>query len=165
MVFEPLEALDRAQAAPFLFAPRPAGVLKDFGHLFPLSRSRAAGLAHRLVPDQVCDVFWEALRICAAALTVTTTRRCVSRSSPSEKCKVGCASAPQHSALPTFARTGECTRMTNDARIEIRLPEQRLRSLVELAAEKGVSRADLVRIGINWLIEHPDAILKFPEAA
>ena len=61
--------------------------------------------------------------------------------------------------------SGECTRMTNDARIEIRLPEQRLRSLVELAAEKGVSRADLVRIGINWLIEHPDAILKFPEAA
>jgi hypothetical protein len=26
-------------------------------HLFPLSRTRAAGLAHRLVSDQVCDVF------------------------------------------------------------------------------------------------------------
>jgi hypothetical protein len=55
--------------------------------------------------------------------------------------------------------------MTNDARIEIRLPEQRRRELVELAAEKGVSRADLVRLGINWLIEHPDAILKFPPEA
>ena len=55
--------------------------------------------------------------------------------------------------------------MTNDARIEIRLPEQRRRELVELAAEKGVSRADLVRVGINWLIEHPDAILKFPQEA
>ena len=68
-------------------------------------------------------------------------------------------------ALPAFARTGHCTRMTNDARIEIRLPEQRRRELVELAAEKGVSRADLVRLGINWLIEHPDAILKFPQEA
>jgi hypothetical protein len=56
--------------------------------------------------------------------------------------------------------------MTNDARIEIRLPEQRRRELFELAAETGLSRADLVRIGINWLIEHPEAILKFPlEAA
>jgi len=25
--------------------------------------------------------------------------------------------------------------------------------------------ADLVRLGINWLIEHPDAILKFPQEA
>jgi hypothetical protein len=55
--------------------------------------------------------------------------------------------------------------MTNDARIEIRLPEQRRRELVELAAEKNISRADLVRLGINWLIEHPDAILKFPAEA
>ena len=71
-----------------------------------------------------------------------------------------------HGALPTFARTGECTRaMTNDARIEIRLPEQRRRELVELAAEKSVSRAGLVRMGINRLIEHPDAILKFPQEA
>ena len=69
-------------------------------------------------------------------------------------------------ALPTFARTGECTRaMTNDARLEIRLPARRLRELDELAAESPVSRADLVRLGINWLIEHPDVILKFPEAA
>ena len=55
--------------------------------------------------------------------------------------------------------------MTNDARIEIRLPEQRRRGLDELAAEKNISRADLVRLGINWLIEHPDAILKFPQEA
>ena len=55
--------------------------------------------------------------------------------------------------------------MTNDARIEIRLPEQRRRELVELAAEKSVSRAGLVRMGINRLIEHPDAILKFPQEA
>jgi hypothetical protein len=73
---------------------------------------------------------------------------------------------PVVSALPELQRSGHCTRtMTNDARIEIRLPEQRLRSLVELAAEKNISRADLVRIGINWLIEHPDAILKFPAEA
>ena len=55
--------------------------------------------------------------------------------------------------------------MTNDARLEIRFPEQRRRKLDELAAEKGVSRADLVRMGINWLIDHPDAILKFPQEA
>jgi hypothetical protein len=55
--------------------------------------------------------------------------------------------------------------MTNDARIEIRLPDRRRRELVELAAETGLSRADLVRIGINWLIEQPDAILKFPQEA
>jgi hypothetical protein len=55
--------------------------------------------------------------------------------------------------------------MTNDARLEIRLPARRLRELDELAAESPVSRADLVRLGINWLIEHPDVILKFPEAA
>ena len=51
------------------------------------------------------------------------------------------------------------------ARIEIRLPEPRRRELVELAAEKGVSSAGLVRLAINWLIEHPDAILKFPQEA
>ena len=67
--------------------------------------------------------------------------------------------------MPASQRTGECTRMTNDARIEIRLPEQRRRELVELAAEKGVSRADLVRLGIVWLIEHPEALLKFPQEA
>jgi hypothetical protein len=55
--------------------------------------------------------------------------------------------------------------MTNDARLEIRLPARRLRELDELAAESPVSRADLVRLGINWLIEHPDAILKFPQEA
>jgi hypothetical protein len=55
--------------------------------------------------------------------------------------------------------------MTNDARIEIRLPERRRRELVELAAEKGVSRADLVRLEVVWLIEHPEALLKFPQEA
>ena len=63
------------------------------------------------------------------------------------------------SALPTFARTGECTRMTNDARLEIRLPARRLRELDELAAESPVSRADLVRLAICRLLEDRDVRL------
>jgi len=55
--------------------------------------------------------------------------------------------------------------MTNDARLEIRLPEHRRRELLKLAAEVGLSRADLVRLGIVWLIEHPEALLKFPQEA
>ena len=56
--------------------------------------------------------------------------------------------------------------MTDVTRFQFTLPvaqRAQLEELAALAANKGFSRADLVRIGINWLIEHPDAILKFPQ--
>ena len=59
-------------------------------------------------------------------------------------------------------------RMTDVTRFQFTLPvaqRAQLEELAALAANKGFSRADLVRIGINWLIEHPDAILKFPQEA
>ena len=59
-------------------------------------------------------------------------------------------------------------RMTDATRFQFTLPvaqRAQLEELAALAAKRGFSRADLVRIGINWLIEHPDAILKFPQEA
>jgi hypothetical protein len=52
--------------------------------------------------------------------------------------------------------------MTNDARMEFRLPALRRRELDELAEQAGLSSADLVRLGIKWLLEHREVLLKPP---
>jgi hypothetical protein len=46
--------------------------------------------------------------------------------------------------------------MTNDSRFEFRLPACRRRQLDELAEEAGMATSDLVRLGLGWLIRHPD---------
>lgn len=50
--------------------------------------------------------------------------------------------------------------MTDGTRFELRLSVERRRQLAELAAESGLSAADLARLGIKWLLDHPGALLK-----
>jgi hypothetical protein len=45
-----------------------------------------------------------------------------------------------------------------DQRFEIRLSETRRRQLDELAAECGLSAADVARLGIGWVLRNPDAL-------
>ena len=40
------------------------------------------------------------------------------------------------------------------------MPAQRRRELDEFADEAGISAADAVRLGIRWLLEHRDVLLK-----
>ena len=50
--------------------------------------------------------------------------------------------------------------MDQSTRFEIRLSADRRRELAELAAESGLSSADLVRLSIGWLLEHPGVLLR-----
>ena len=52
--------------------------------------------------------------------------------------------------------------MRHDARLRIRLPAAKRRELDELAADTGLSSADLARIGIRWLLAHRDVLLRMP---
>jgi hypothetical protein len=45
-----------------------------------------------------------------------------------------------------------------DQRFEIRLSETRRRELDALAAECGLSAADIARLGIGWVLRNPDAL-------
>jgi len=45
-----------------------------------------------------------------------------------------------------------------DQRFEIRLSEVRRRELDALAAECGLSAADVARPGIGWVLRNPDAL-------
>jgi hypothetical protein len=47
----------------------------------------------------------------------------------------------------------------NTARFEIRLTPERRRELEDLAREVGLSSADLARLGIGWLLRHPNVLL------
>jgi hypothetical protein len=51
-------------------------------------------------------------------------------------------------------------RMEHGTRFELRLPAGRRRELAALADETGLSAADLVRLGIRWLLDHPGVLLK-----
>jgi len=53
----------------------------------------------------------------------------------------------------------------HDTRFEIRMPAARRRELDELANETGLSSADLARIGIRWLLERRDVLLKMGNGA
>jgi hypothetical protein len=53
-------------------------------------------------------------------------------------------------------------RMKRDTRFEIRLPAANRRELLELAAETGLTSADLVRIGLRWVLTHREALFKTP---
>jgi hypothetical protein len=57
-------------------------------------------------------------------------------------------------------RTLSGMKLKHDARLEIRMPAARRRELDELADEAGLSAADLARLGIRWLLEHRDVLLK-----
>jgi hypothetical protein len=49
--------------------------------------------------------------------------------------------------------------MSEQSRFEVLLPRERRRELAELAAESGLSSADLVRLSIGWLLQNPGALL------
>jgi hypothetical protein len=55
--------------------------------------------------------------------------------------------------------------MVHDTRFEIRMPAQRRRELNELAAAVGLSSADLARMGIGWVVDRGDILLKLPTPA
>jgi hypothetical protein len=52
----------------------------------------------------------------------------------------------------------------HDVRLDLRLPAAQRRELAELAAEAGLSSADLVRLSIRWMLAHPGALLGRPPA-
>jgi hypothetical protein len=45
-------------------------------------------------------------------------------------------------------------------RFELLLPPAHRRKLARLAADTGMSSADLVRFGIRWLLDHRELVLK-----
>jgi hypothetical protein len=47
----------------------------------------------------------------------------------------------------------------HDVRLDLRLPAAQRRELAELATESGLSSADLVRLSVRWLLQHPDRLL------
>jgi hypothetical protein len=63
-------------------------------------------------------------------------------------------------AKPNFLRTFA----DMDARFEIRLSRKRREELGDLARECGLSAADVARLGISWMIEHRDLLLRRPAA-
>ena len=48
--------------------------------------------------------------------------------------------------------------MQNEARFEFRLAKDRRRELAELAAETGISSADLARLAIKQFLERPEIL-------
>jgi len=50
--------------------------------------------------------------------------------------------------------------MKHDARFDLKLPAAQRRELAELATESGLSSADLVRLSVRWLLQHPDRLLR-----
>jgi hypothetical protein len=61
---------------------------------------------------------------------------------------------------PVGALSRRCRRGTFPfmERFVIRLPEKRRRELDALAAECGLSAADVARLGIGWVLRNPDAL-------
>jgi hypothetical protein len=51
-------------------------------------------------------------------------------------------------------------RMTNDHRMDLRLPRAWRKELDELAAEVGLSSSDVARLGIRHLLNHPDRLVR-----
>jgi hypothetical protein len=54
--------------------------------------------------------------------------------------------------------------MLNDTRFEFRLPGPVYRELHQLSGQTGLSAADLVRLGINKLLQDRDALPRLPAA-
>jgi hypothetical protein len=53
----------------------------------------------------------------------------------------------------------------HDVRLDLRLPAAQRRELAELAAEAGLSSADLVRLSVKWMLAHRDVLLSGSEPA
>jgi hypothetical protein len=45
-------------------------------------------------------------------------------------------------------------------RFHLKLPTQTRQELADLAAEAGLSRSDVVRLSLKWLLEHPNVLLR-----
>jgi hypothetical protein len=46
------------------------------------------------------------------------------------------------------------------ARFDLKLPLRQRRELDALSGETGLSRADLVRLGIRYMLEHPELFMR-----
>jgi hypothetical protein len=53
--------------------------------------------------------------------------------------------------------------MTLETRLDVRLPAATRRALDALAADTGLTSADLVRIGIRWLLTRRRTLLRAPK--
>jgi hypothetical protein len=51
----------------------------------------------------------------------------------------------------------------HDVRLDLRLPAAQRRELAELAAETGLSSADLVRLSVCWMLAHRNVLLSGSE--
>jgi hypothetical protein len=51
------------------------------------------------------------------------------------------------------------------ARFDMKLPLRQRQELASLASEIGLSSADVVRLGIRYVLQHPEVILRAVEAA
>ena len=47
-------------------------------------------------------------------------------------------------------------------RFEIKLSSEWRKELAELSAETGLTAADLARLGIKWMLEHRDTLIRGP---
>jgi hypothetical protein len=50
--------------------------------------------------------------------------------------------------------------MAQEARIDLRLPAVWRRELEQLAVEVGISSSDVARLGIRWVLQNRDLLLK-----
>jgi hypothetical protein len=53
--------------------------------------------------------------------------------------------------------------MKSIARFDLKMPPEQRRELAELAAESGLSSADLVRLSVRWMLAHRDVLLSGSE--
>jgi hypothetical protein len=49
--------------------------------------------------------------------------------------------------------------MKHSARFDLKMPPAQRQELAELAAEAGLSSADIVRLSVKWMLAHPGALL------
>jgi hypothetical protein len=64
------------------------------------------------------------------------------------------------SALSHCPHLPHIARMTNDHRIDLRLPRAWRKELDELAAEVGLSASDIARLSIRYLLNHRAKLVK-----
>jgi hypothetical protein len=60
---------------------------------------------------------------------------------------------------PLGARCTFAGMIKHDVRLDLRLPAVQRQELAALAAESGLSSADLVRLSVRWLLQHPGVLL------
>jgi hypothetical protein len=55
--------------------------------------------------------------------------------------------------------------MKHSARFDLKMPPETRRELAALAAEAGLSSADIVRLSVKWMLQHPGLLLGGDQSA